>query len=59
MTSAADRQVGFIRSDPEWRAALEACLAEGAAVANADGAAIHVAVDTASEPYDSEVHTES
>ncbi|HEY1590991.1 MAG TPA: 2-dehydropantoate 2-reductase [Solirubrobacteraceae bacterium] len=39
-TSAADRQVGFIRSDPEWRAALVACIEEGAAVANADGAQI-------------------
>ena len=39
-TSAADRPIGFIRSDPEWRPRLEACIAETAAVANADGARI-------------------
>jgi 2-dehydropantoate 2-reductase len=39
-TSAADRPVGFIRSDPEWRPILVACLEEAAAVANADGAQI-------------------
>jgi 2-dehydropantoate 2-reductase len=39
-TSAADRPIGFIRTDPEWRAVLEACVAEAAAVANADGAVI-------------------
>jgi len=39
-TSASDRPIGFIRSDPEWRAALEACITETAAVANADGAQI-------------------
>jgi 2-dehydropantoate 2-reductase len=39
-TSAADRPIGFIRSDPEWRGALEGCINEGAAVANADGAHI-------------------
>jgi 2-dehydropantoate 2-reductase len=39
-TSAADEQIGFIRSDPEWRTTLLACIAEGAAVANADGAVI-------------------
>jgi 2-dehydropantoate 2-reductase len=37
-TSASDRPIGFIRSDPEWRRALEACVQEAAAVANADGA---------------------
>jgi 2-dehydropantoate 2-reductase len=36
-TSASDRTLGFIRSDPEWRATLEACVAEAAAVAGADG----------------------
>jgi 2-dehydropantoate 2-reductase len=36
-TSASDRTLGFIRSDPEWRATLEACVAEAAAVATADG----------------------
>jgi len=39
-TSAADRPVGFIRSDPTWRQALVGCIEEGAAVANADGASI-------------------
>lgn len=39
-TSASDRPIGFIRTDPHWRAALEACIAETAAVANADGAGI-------------------
>ena len=39
-TSAADRPVGFIRSDPQWRAALVGCIEEGAAVGNADGAEI-------------------
>ncbi len=39
-TSATGRRLGFIRSDPEWRTALEACIAEAAAVANADGARI-------------------
>jgi 2-dehydropantoate 2-reductase len=39
-TSAADRPIGFIRSDPQWRAALVACIEEASAVANADGADI-------------------
>jgi len=39
-TSAVDRQLGFIRADPEWRAALEGCIAEGVAVARAEGARI-------------------
>ena len=39
-TSAADRQVGFIRSDPQWREALWGCIEEAATVANADGAEI-------------------
>jgi 2-dehydropantoate 2-reductase len=42
-TSAADRPIGFIRSDPEWRAALVGCIEEAAAVANADGARIDAA----------------
>src|SRR5437588_318534 len=37
-TSACDRPVGFIRTDPEWRSALKACIEEAAAVARADGA---------------------
>jgi 2-dehydropantoate 2-reductase len=39
-TSACDCQIGFIRSDPEWRVALKGCITEAAAVANADGASI-------------------
>lgn len=39
-TSATDRPIGFIRSDPEWRPVLEAALAEGADVARAEGAEI-------------------
>jgi 2-dehydropantoate 2-reductase len=39
-TSAADRPIGFIRSDPEWRRTLERCVSETSAVANADGAGI-------------------
>jgi 2-dehydropantoate 2-reductase len=39
-TSASDRPIGFIRTDPGWRAALEGCIREAAAVANADGAQI-------------------
>lgn len=43
-TSASNRTLGFIRSDPEWRRALEGCLSEGAAAANADGATVDAAV---------------
>jgi 2-dehydropantoate 2-reductase len=43
-TSARDKPVGFIRSDPEWRPILIACLDETAAAANADGAKIDPAV---------------
>jgi 2-dehydropantoate 2-reductase len=39
-TSACDCQIGFIRTDPTWRAALVACVNETAAVANAEGAKI-------------------
>jgi 2-dehydropantoate 2-reductase len=39
-TSASDRPIGFIRTDPRWRTALEGCIVEAAAVANADGARI-------------------
>ena len=37
-TSASDRPIGFVRSDPDWRTALKACVNETVAVANADGA---------------------
>ncbi len=43
-TSASDRQIGFIRTDPEWRQALEDCIGEAAAVANAEGADINPSV---------------
>lgn len=39
-TSVAERPIGFIRSDPHWRALLEAAIREAAAVADADGAPI-------------------
>jgi 2-dehydropantoate 2-reductase len=42
-TAAADRPLGFIRSDPEWIAALAACVTEGVAVATAEGAHVEVA----------------
>jgi 2-dehydropantoate 2-reductase len=37
-TSAAQESIGFIRSDPEWRGALERCVSEASAVARAEGA---------------------
>lgn len=43
-TSAADQPIGFIRSDPEWRAALQACVEEASAVARAEGAEMDGAV---------------
>ena len=39
-TSASGERMGFIRTDPTWRAALLDCLQEGAAVAVADGATL-------------------
>lgn len=39
-TSALDRPIGRIRADPQWRARLQGCVREGAAVARAEGAAI-------------------
>ena len=39
-TSAADEPIGAIRSDPQWRATLTACVAETAAVARAEGVPI-------------------
>jgi 2-dehydropantoate 2-reductase len=39
-TSASDRPIGFVRSDPRWRSALEGAVDETSAVANADGALI-------------------
>jgi 2-dehydropantoate 2-reductase len=37
-TAATDRELGYIRSDPQWRPILEACVREGCAVAAAEGA---------------------
>jgi 2-dehydropantoate 2-reductase len=39
-TSAADQSVGVIRTHPQWRAALKACIEETAVVAQAEGADI-------------------
>ena len=47
-TSAWDLPLGEIRSDPDRRAALEACVKEGAAVARAEGAQVDPA-DTMAE----------
>jgi 2-dehydropantoate 2-reductase len=40
-TSASDRPLGFVRSDPRWRSALDNAVAETARVAAAEGAALH------------------
>ncbi|MGZ4299984.1 MAG: ketopantoate reductase family protein, partial [Solirubrobacteraceae bacterium] len=47
-TSAADRSIGYVRSDPRWRSALEGAVQETVAVANAEGAALE-AQDTLAE----------
>jgi 2-dehydropantoate 2-reductase len=47
-TSASERPVGFVRTDPRWRSALENAIAETARVANADGANLQAA-DTLAE----------
>ncbi len=47
-TSASDRPIGFVRSDPRWRSALEGAVNETVAVANADGASLR-ASDTLAE----------
>ena len=47
-TSACDRPLGFVRTDPRWRSALEGAVNETVAVANADGASLHAA-DTLAE----------
>jgi 2-dehydropantoate 2-reductase len=43
-TSVADRPIGFVRTDPRWRAVLLAVIEEVVAVANAEGARIDPAV---------------
>jgi 2-dehydropantoate 2-reductase len=47
-TSAADEPIGYVRSDPRWRSALEGAIAETVRVANADGARLDPA-DTLAE----------
>jgi 2-dehydropantoate 2-reductase len=47
-TSASDRAIGFVRTDPRWRSALEGAINETIAVANADGAGLR-ATDTLAE----------
>jgi 2-dehydropantoate 2-reductase len=47
-TSASDRPLGFVRSDPRWRSALEGAVHETVRVANADGASLRAA-DTVAE----------
>ena len=47
-TSASDRPIGYVRSDPRWRSALEGAVTETVAVANADGADLQ-ASDTLAE----------
>lgn len=47
-TSASGRPIGFVRTDPRWRSALEGAINETVAVANADGATL-VAADTQAE----------
>ncbi|HEX3977038.1 MAG TPA: 2-dehydropantoate 2-reductase [Solirubrobacteraceae bacterium] len=47
-TSAADRPIGDVRSDPRWRSALDGAVSETVAVANAEGAGLQ-ASDTLAE----------
>ena len=47
-TSASDRPIGYVRSDPRWRSALQGAVSETVAVANADGAGL-IASDTLAE----------
>jgi 2-dehydropantoate 2-reductase len=47
-TSASDRPIGLVRTDPRWRSALEGAVSETVAVANADGARLDV-TDTLAE----------
>ena len=46
-TGASDRPIGFIRTDPRWRSALENAITETVAVANADGAGLDPAATLA------------
>jgi 2-dehydropantoate 2-reductase len=42
-TSASDRPIGYVRTDPRWRSALEGAVTEAVAVAVADGARVDAA----------------
>jgi 2-dehydropantoate 2-reductase len=46
-TSACGCSIGFIRGDPSWRLALERCVAEASAVADAEGARVDAAATLA------------
>jgi 2-dehydropantoate 2-reductase len=46
-TSASDRPIGFVRTDPRWRSALEGAVNETSAVANADGGQLDAAATLA------------
>jgi 2-dehydropantoate 2-reductase len=46
-TSVSDRQLGFIRTDPEWSRILAACVRETVSVARADGAGLDPAATLA------------
>jgi 2-dehydropantoate 2-reductase len=46
-TSASDRPLGFVRSDPRWRSALDNAVAETARVAGAEGAVLDPAATIA------------
>jgi 2-dehydropantoate 2-reductase len=43
-TSASGQTIGFIRSDPQWRATLEAAIEEAARVSDAEGGGVDPAV---------------
>jgi 2-dehydropantoate 2-reductase len=47
-TSASGRPIGFVRSDPRWRSALEGAIHETVRVANAEGAQLDTS-DTLAE----------
>jgi len=46
-TSASGQPIGFIRSNAEWRSALERCVAETVAVGRAEGAELSAALTVA------------
>jgi 2-dehydropantoate 2-reductase len=42
-TAVSDQSIGFVRADAEWRPRLVGCVAEGSAVASAEGAELDAA----------------